>query len=83
MAKIFIDAGHGGTDPGAVGNGLQEKVLTLTIAKKIESLLKNYENVSVKMSRTSDTTLSLSQRTDAANAWGSDFFLSVHIIERG
>lgn len=83
MAKIFIDAGHGGTDPGAVGNGLQEKVLTLTIAKKIESLLKNYENVSVKMSRTSDTTLSLSQRTDAANAWGSDFFLSVHINAGG
>lgn len=37
MAKIFIDAGHGGTDPGAVGNGLQEKVLTFTIAKKLKA----------------------------------------------
>ncbi|HEO8418171.1 N-acetylmuramoyl-L-alanine amidase [Niallia sp. FSL W8-0635] len=83
MTKIFIDAGHGGTDSGAVGNGLQEKVLTLTIAKKIENLLKNYENTSVKMSRTSDTTLSLSQRTDAANAWGADFFLSIHINAGG
>ena len=37
MTKIFIDAGHGGTDSGAVGNGLQEKVLTLTIAKKLKT----------------------------------------------
>lgn len=34
MVKIFIDAGHGGTDPGAVGYGLKEKELTLKIAKK-------------------------------------------------
>ena len=32
MVKIFIDLGHGGTDPGAVGNGLQEKNLTLQIS---------------------------------------------------
>lgn len=83
MVKIFIDAGHGGTDSGAVGNGLQEKALTLTIAKKIETLLKSYENVSVRMSRTNDTTLSLTQRTNAANAWGADFFLSVHINAGG
>ncbi|WP_400243577.1 N-acetylmuramoyl-L-alanine amidase [Niallia sp. JL1B1071] len=83
MVKIFIDAGHGGTDTGAVGNGLQEKALTLTIAKKIEAILKSYENVSVRMSRTSDTTLSLTQRTNAANAWGADFFLSVHINAGG
>ncbi len=83
MVKIFIDAGHGGTDSGAVGNGLQEKVLTLTIAKKIETLLKSYENVSVRMSRTTDTTLSLTQRTNAANTWGADFFLSVHINAGG
>lgn len=34
MTKIFIDPGHGGSDPGAVGNGLQEKDLTLKIAKR-------------------------------------------------
>lgn len=83
MVKVFIDAGHGGSDTGAVGYGLQEKVLTLTIAKKIESLLKNYEGVSTKMSRTSDKTLSLTQRTNAANEWGADFFLSVHINAGG
>ncbi|REB73296.1 hypothetical protein CP883_11190 [Cutibacterium acnes] len=83
MVKIFIDPGHGGTDSGAVGNGLQEKALTLTIAKKIETLLKSYEDVSVRMSRTNDTTLSLTQRTNAANTWGADFFLSIHINAGG
>lgn len=83
MVKIFIDAGHGGTDPGAVGNGLLEKVLTLTIAKKIDSLLKGYDDVLTKMSRTGDAPLSLKQRTDSANAWGADFFLSIHINAGG
>jgi N-acetylmuramoyl-L-alanine amidase/Clostridial hydrophobic W len=83
MVKIFIDAGHGGTDPGAVGYGLKEKELTLKIAKKIQALLGNYQNVSVKMSRTGDSSLTLKQRTDAANAWGADFFLSVHINAGG
>jgi|SRR5690625_1473640 len=82
MVKIFIDAGHGGTDPGAQGNGLREKDLTLTISKKIADILKDY-NVSVKLSRTTDKTLSLKQRTDAANKWGADYFLSVHINAGG
>lgn len=78
MVKIYIDPGHGGTDPGAVAYGLKEKNLTLTIAKYIRDYLKGY-NCSVKMSRTGDKTLSLSQRTNDANKWGADFFLSVHI----
>ncbi|MEI2405613.1 N-acetylmuramoyl-L-alanine amidase [Niallia taxi] len=83
MTKIFIDAGHGGTDSGAVGNGLLEKDLTLTIAKKIQSLLQGYEDVEVRMSRTTDKTLSLTQRTNAANNWNADFLLSVHINAGG
>ncbi|MGE7877934.1 N-acetylmuramoyl-L-alanine amidase [Peribacillus muralis] len=83
MTKFFIDAGHGGTDPGAVGNGLKEKDLTLKIAKKVKSMLENYKDVSVKMSRTGDTFPSLSERTKAANDWGADFFLSIHINAGG
>jgi N-acetylmuramoyl-L-alanine amidase len=79
MVKIFIDPGHGGNDPGAVGNGLKEKDLTLKIAKKIKSKLTNYENVQVKLSREGDQTLSLKQRTDMANQWGADYVISVHI----
>ena len=82
--KIFIDAGHGGNDPGAVGNGLREKDLTLDIAKRIQKYLNdNYTGHTIKLSRTGDTTLSLTQRTNMANAWGADFFLSVHINAGG
>lgn len=83
MVKIFIDAGHGGSDPGAVANGLQEKNLTLSIAKKIKSMLEQYENVQVKLSRETDKYLELKQRTDMANAWGADYLISVHINAGG
>lgn len=83
MAKIFIDPGHGGTDSGAVGNGLLEKDLTLNISLKIRDLLNCYENTQVKLSRDKDKTLSLKERTDMANAWGADFLLSVHINAGG
>ena len=39
MVKVFIDPGHGGTDPGSVGNGLREKDLTLSIATRIKDIL--------------------------------------------
>ncbi len=84
MVKLFIDPGHGGTDPGAVGNGLQEKNLTLQIATRIKDILTlEYDNASIMMSRTGDQTVSLSERTNAANAWGADFYLSVHINAGG
>ncbi|MGD6873029.1 N-acetylmuramoyl-L-alanine amidase [Sutcliffiella horikoshii] len=84
MVKVFIDPGHGGTDPGAVGNGLQEKNLTLQISTRIRDMLVNeYNDVSVLMSRTGDQTLTLTQRTNAANSWVADFLLSVHINAGG
>lgn len=84
MVKIFIDPGHGGSDPGAGGNGLEEKNVTLSIATRIRDiLLQEYQNVAVNMSRTGDQTVSLQQRTDMANAWGADFYLSVHINSGG
>lgn len=83
MVKIFIDPGHGGTDPGAAANGLLEKYLTLAISLRIRALLENYENVQVKLSRDDDSTLSLKQRTDMANKWGADYLISVHINAGG
>jgi N-acetylmuramoyl-L-alanine amidase len=84
MVKIFIDPGHGGTDPGAVGNGLQEKNLTLQIGTRIKDIMTTeYDNVSILMSRTGDQSLTLTQRTNAANSWGADFLLSVHINAGG
>ena len=84
MAKIFIDPGHGGNDPGAVRNGLREKDLTLQISKIIrDTLVNEFEGATVKLSREDDRTLSLKQRTDMANAWGANFLLSVHINAGG
>ena len=82
--KIFIDPGHGGQDSGATGNGLREKVLTLEIATRIKNLLlSEYDNVTVKMSRTDDSYVTLTDRTSSANAWGADYFLSIHINAGG
>src|SRR5699024_4740458 len=68
--KLYLDPGHGGSDPGEQGNGLKEKDINLDIALKIRTILiDNYENVNVKMSRTKDTARSLNQRTSEANAW--------------
>lgn len=84
MVKIYIDPGHGGNDPGAVGNGLHEKDLTLKIAKYMRDyLLANYTGVEVHMSRTNDTTVSLSARTNDANKWGANTYVSIHINAGG
>lgn len=78
--KLYLDPGHGGSDPGAQGNDLNEKDVTLDIALRLRNILLNdYENVEVRMSRTSDITKSLYERTNEANSWGADFYLSIHI----
>jgi len=84
LFKWFVDPGHGGRDTGAVGNGLQEKNVTLAIAKKIKSIAeREYEGVQVRLSRSSDVYLSLNERTRMANSWGADLFTSVHINAGG
>ncbi len=84
MVKIFIDPGHGGTDPGAVGNGLKEKDLVLAISRHIRDiLLSEYKGVSVKMSRDSDVYPTFVDRANMANNWGADYFCSVHINAAG
>jgi len=82
--KVYLDPGHGGSDPGAVRNGLREKDLTLAIAKRIEKILKkDYEGVQVKLSRTTDKFVSLSNRAKMANDWEADVFVSIHINAGG
>ena len=83
MVKLYLDVGHGGSDSGAIGNGLKEKDINLQISKKINSLLKSYDGITVKMSRSKDKTLSLRQRTNEANSWGADLLLSIHINASG
>lgn len=83
MKKIFIDPGHGGKDSGAVANGLQEKNIVLDIAKRIEKLLQHYEGIQVKLSRTDDRFLELTDRARLANEWSADYFISIHINAGG
>jgi N-acetylmuramoyl-L-alanine amidase len=80
MKKIFLDKGHGGSDPGAVANGLQEKTLTHQIVEyAVNHLFENYTGFELRVSRAGDQTLTLSQRAKMANDWGADVFVSVHI----
>ena len=74
---ITIDPGHGGHDPGAVGNGLQEKEINLSIALKVQKILKQ-KGINVVMTRTNDTYLSLSERVDVAVRKNADTFVSIH-----
>lgn len=84
MVKIFIDPGHGGTDSGAAANGLLEKNITLQIALFLrDMLISEYDGVSVRLSRSIDQSVTLSQRTNAANSWGADYFVSIHINAGG
>ena len=86
MSKIvWLDAGHGGRDPGAVGNGLQEKNIVLELANRCgRFLLDHYVGVQVKYSRTTDNHLGadlasdLSARTRQANQAGARVFVSFH-----
>ena len=75
--KVFIDAGHGGNDPGAIGCNLYEKDITLTISKRVQHHLQRH-GVTVIMSRTGDTTVSLSQRSSLANSNNVDASISIH-----
>lgn len=84
MSNAFgLDAGHGGSDPGAQGNGLKEKDLNLKIVKKIDSLLDEYEDTKVVLTRDTDKTMSLDERTDLLNKHDVDFALSIHINASG
>ena len=60
MPRICINPGHGGKDPGAVGNGLKEKDITLYLSLRVADILKNdYQNVDVLLTRTGDETKAL------------------------
>lgn len=79
MGKIIcIDAGHGGKDPGAVGNGVVEKDVALKTAKAVGELLKK-QGFEVVYTRTYDVFVNLNERCRIANAKNADLFISVHV----
>lgn len=89
---VVLDAGHGGTDPGAMGNGINEKSCTLSIVQAAKKYFKEDNSIKVYLTRDSDsqsnitsgssglsTSTSLRARTDFANEVEADIFISVHI----
>lgn len=82
---VVVDPGHGGTDPGGTGNGLEEKDIVLDTAFRLRDLL-NADTADtsgggsweVDLTRESDVFVGLGARSDYANAQGADRFMSIH-----
>ena len=78
--QVVLDAGHGGSDSGAVNAryGLVEKEQTLDVARRLETLLEA-DGHAVCMTRTGDETLSNNDRSAYANTTGAEVLVSVHM----
>ncbi len=77
VRTIMLDAGHGGKDPGAQGNGLVEKDVNLRMALALGKVLKE-RGFKVVYTRTTDEFIPLEERTARANVRKVDLFLSIH-----
>jgi len=78
VSRIVIDPGHGGHDPGAQSNGINESELVLDVALRLQKLLQNQPGVDVVLTRSTDEFIPLEERTAIANREGADLFLSIH-----
>jgi len=76
--KVVIDAGHGGSEPGAQRENIFEKDITLAVAKKVKNYL-NQAGINVVMTRSDDSTVSLKQRTVITNDENPEAFVSIHV----
>lgn len=77
MTKVMIDIGHGGSDPGAAGNGLIEKDINLKVGTMLYNYLSRYD-VDVRTTRDADVTLSNDLRVETVNSFNPDLSVSVH-----
>ncbi len=75
---IIIDPGHGGTDYGAIRDGINEKDINLDVAKQVQSILER-KGFKVKLTRTNDTYLSLEERCNITNSSSPYLFVSIHV----
>ena len=78
VARVVLDAGHGGKDAGAVGpTGVREKDVTLDVARRAATVLEG-QGLKVSLTRKDDSFVSLEERTAVANAASADLFVSIH-----
>lgn len=78
VRRVVLDAGHGGSDPGAVAGGVIEKNVTLDIGHRLRTLLEA-EGFEVVFTRGDDKTIALRDRARTANLSRSDIFVSIHV----
>jgi N-acetylmuramoyl-L-alanine amidase len=79
LPVVVVDPGHGGLDPGAVGqNGVLEKELTLAVARQVHAQLMAKGRYDVRLTRSQDSFVSLDQRVQLSRQAGADLFISIH-----
>ena len=78
VRRVFIDAGHGGRDPGTIHNDVVERNITLDIALRLGRLLED-NGLEVVYSRRKNVAVDLRDRTAKANRSGADLFVSIHV----
>ncbi|MDC9593954.1 N-acetylmuramoyl-L-alanine amidase AmiB [Xenorhabdus sp. IM139775] len=76
---VAIDAGHGGQDPGAIGQrGLKEKNVTISVARKLEALLRNDPMFKPVLTRNGDYFISVAGRSEVARQHKANMLVSIH-----
>ncbi len=76
---VVIDAGHGGVDPGALGRKSKEKDINFKVSNLLgEMIKKEYPEVKVIYTRTTDVKIPLARRADIANKANANLFISIH-----
>ncbi|MGX1930534.1 N-acetylmuramoyl-L-alanine amidase family protein [Flagellimonas sp. 2504JD4-2] len=80
---VVLDAGHGGHDPGNLGNGYLEKNIALAIVLKAGAELEKHPGIKVVYTRKDDTFVNLFKRGEIANQANADLFVSVHCDSHG
>ncbi|MFY7671557.1 N-acetylmuramoyl-L-alanine amidase [Tenacibaculum sp. MEBiC06402] len=75
---VVLDAGHGGKDPGNLGNGYREKNIALKVVLEVGKILKKNKNIKVIYTRDKDVFIELHNRAKIANDNKADLFVSVH-----
>jgi len=75
---VVLDPGHGGSDPGAIGNGIYEKKIVLDLARRVARYLKRDPKFGVFLTRGGDYYVPLRKRVEIAHDYNADIFVSIH-----
>lgn len=76
--KVVIDPGHGGSDYGAIRDGINEKDITLDISQRVEAILRS-KGIKTALTRNDDTFVSLEDRVSFSEDENPEIFVSIHV----